>query len=149
VSWTTISGCIAQLRGALGDMRVAGQHHGDRLADMAHLVQRQDGLIVKRRAVIRFGDNFSNILAGDDAMDAGDFPRCAGINVADAAVRHRRPRDFAVEHAGQAQIVHVVGAAGDLGAHFEARNLSPDLLHRRLNARLRPVPAAPRGGCRP
>ena len=30
-----------------------GQHHRDRLADVAHLVDRQDRLVVERRAVVR------------------------------------------------------------------------------------------------
>ena len=42
-----------------GDVRVDGEHHGDRLADVAHLVEREDRLIVERRAVIRLGDDFS------------------------------------------------------------------------------------------
>ena len=40
-----------QLCRRLGDMRVCGQHHGDRLADKMHLVDREDRLIVEGRAV--------------------------------------------------------------------------------------------------
>ena len=36
-----------------GDMGVGGYDHRDRLADEAHLVDCQDGLVVERRAVIR------------------------------------------------------------------------------------------------
>ena len=80
---------LDQLRGALGHMRIARQHGGDRLADMVHLVERQDRLVVKRRTVIGLGDQLADILAGDDAMHAGDGARCTHVDVADAAVRHR------------------------------------------------------------
>ncbi len=46
-----------QLRRLLGHMRVVGQHHGDRLADITHLVERQDRLVVEGRAVIGVGDD--------------------------------------------------------------------------------------------
>ena len=38
-----------QLHRAFGGVRIGGQHDGDRLADIAHLVERQDRLIVERR----------------------------------------------------------------------------------------------------
>ena len=80
---------LDQLRGALGDMRIARQHGRDRLADMVHLVERQDRLIVKRRTVIGLANQLADILAGDDAMHAGDGSRGARVDAADAAVRHR------------------------------------------------------------
>ena len=80
---------LDQLRGALGDMRIARQHGGDRLADMVHLVERQDRLVVKCRTVIGLRDQLADILAGDDAMHAGDGLCGTRVDVADAAVRHR------------------------------------------------------------
>ena len=50
-----------QLHRLFGDMRIAGQHHRDRLADMAHFVERQDRLIVKGRAVVGFRDELLDI----------------------------------------------------------------------------------------
>ena len=37
----------------LGDMRIGGEHHRDRLADIVHLVEREDRLVVEGRAVVR------------------------------------------------------------------------------------------------
>ncbi len=76
-----------QLRGPLGHVRVARQHHGDRLADVTHLVERQDRLVVKGRAVIGLGDQLADVFAGHDAMHARDRARRLRIDAADAAVR--------------------------------------------------------------
>ena len=53
---------VDQLHRLLGDVRILGQHHGDRLADMAHLVEREDRLVVEGRAVIGLGDDLADIL---------------------------------------------------------------------------------------
>ena len=47
---------LDQAQRLFGDMRIGGQHHRDRLADVADLFQRQDRLVVERRAVIRIGN---------------------------------------------------------------------------------------------
>jgi len=44
-----------ELRRLLGDVRIGGDHGRHRLADEAHLLVRQDRLIMKRRTVIRIG----------------------------------------------------------------------------------------------
>ncbi len=69
-----------QLRGALGDVRIGGEHDRDRLADMAHLVEREDRLVVKRGAVIGLRDERADVLAGDDPVHAGKRPRRAGVD---------------------------------------------------------------------
>ena len=115
------------LRGRLGDVRIGSEHDGDRLADEAHLLHRQDRLVVESRPVIRIGDDFDDILRGDDAEDAGHLPRCADVERFDAAVRHRAAEDLAVQHAGQPHQVGIFGAAGDLFACFEARHRAADL----------------------
>jgi len=66
-------------------------------------------------------------IAGHDVMDAGQRARRRRVDAADAPVRDRAAEDLAVEHAGQAQVVHILGAAGDLGAPFEARQRAADL----------------------
>ncbi len=42
-------------------------------------------------------------------------------------MRDRTAEDLGVQHAGQAQIVSVFDAAGDLGAALDARQRTPDL----------------------
>src|SRR5258707_9759070 len=45
-------------------------------------------------------------------------------------MRDRRAENLAVEHARNAQIVDIFGAARDLGARFQPRQRAPDLVHR-------------------
>ena len=61
------------MRGRLGNMGVVGEHDGDRLADEADLVEREDRLVVECRAVIRVGNDCADVLAGDDAVHARKF----------------------------------------------------------------------------
>ena len=42
---------VDQLRRGLRHVRIARQHHRDRLADVVDLVEREDRLVVERRAV--------------------------------------------------------------------------------------------------
>ena len=46
----------------LGDVRVGGKHDGDRLADVADLLERQNRLIVKGGPVVRIRDQLSGRL---------------------------------------------------------------------------------------
>ena len=118
-----------RLHGLVGDMRIAGQDHRHRLADMAHLVDRQDRLIVKRRAVIGLRNELLDVGSGDHPMHARHGARRRGVEAADAAVRHGGAEHLAVQHAGQAQMMGVVGAAGHLGAHFKPRDRLADPAH--------------------
>ena len=59
-----------QLRRLLGDVRIGRQHDRDRLAHVVHLVDRQDRLVVERRAVIGVGDHLPHVVGGDDAVHA-------------------------------------------------------------------------------
>jgi len=120
-----------QLHRVLGDMRIGGEHHRDRLADVVHLVERQDRLIVEGGTVIGLGNDLVDVFAGDDAVHAVERTRRRGVDAADAAVRHGRAEHLAVQHAGQAQVMRIFGAAGDLGARFEPRQLSADFTHGR------------------
>ena len=116
-----------QLRRLLGDMRIGGEHHRDRLADVAHLVDRQDRLVVECRPVIGLRDDLAHVVDGDDAIDAGHLLGRAGVDRLDAAVRDRAAEDLAVQHAGQPHGVGVFGAAGDLLARLEPRQRAADL----------------------
>jgi hypothetical protein len=118
-----------QLRGLLGNMRIARQNGGDRLADITHFFERQYRLIVKGGTVIRFRNELAYILAGNNAMHTRKCLRSRGIDAADASVRHGRAKNLAIQHAGHAQIMRIVGAAAYFGARFKARKLSTDLVH--------------------
>ncbi len=110
-----------------GDVGIGGHHHRDRLADEAHLVDRQDGLIVERGAVVGIGDHLADVVGGEDAMNAGNLLRGAGVDRLDPAMRHRAAEDLSVQHSRQPHGVRVFGASGDLLAGFEPRQRTADL----------------------
>ena len=58
--------------GLFGDVRVGREHHRDRLADVAHLVESEDRLVVERRAVIGFGNDLQNVAGSDDVVNPGE-----------------------------------------------------------------------------
>jgi hypothetical protein len=115
------------LHGLLGDMRIGREHDRDRLAHEAHLVDREDRLVVECRPIIGMRDDGADVVRGDDAEDARDLLRRAGVDRLDAAMRDGAAEDLAIQHAGQAQIVGVFGAARDLVARLQARQRTADL----------------------
>ena len=116
-----------ELHGLLGDVRIGREHHRHRLADEPHLVDRDDRLIVEGRAVIGRRNDRPDILAGHDAHHTRERRRRPGVDRADAAVRDGRAEHLAEEHAGQAQVVGIFGAARHLGARLQARDGTADL----------------------
>ena len=115
------------LRGLVGDMRIAGEHHRDRFADKMHLANGQDRLVVECRPVIGISDDFPHVVAGIDGVDAGHFAGGAGVDRLDAAMRDRAAEDFCMQHAGQLHQMSVFGAAGHLVAPFKPRQRAADL----------------------
>ncbi len=115
------------VRRGFGNMRIGGEHDGDRLADETHFVDRQDRLVVERRPVIRIGDHLAHVVRGDDAKHARHCLRRGRIDRLDAAMRHGGTENLAMQHAGQPHQVRVFGAAGDFFAAFEARHRAADL----------------------
>ena len=116
-----------QRRRLLGDMRIGGEHDGNRLPHIMHLVDREDRLVVESRAVIGLRDDLANILGGDDAINPGHLPGCAHIDRSDAAVRDGAAENLAVQHPGKPHGMGVFGAPGDLVAPFEPRQGAADL----------------------
>ena len=51
-----------RVRRGFGNMRIGGEHDGDRLADETHFVDRQDRLVVERRPVIGIGDDLADVV---------------------------------------------------------------------------------------
>ena len=110
-------------------MRIARQYGRDRLPDITHFVERQDRLVVEGRAVIGIRDQLADIFAGDDTMHPGQLPRRLRVDAADTPMRYRGAKHFAVQHARHTQIVRIVRASGDFGAHFKPGNISSDLIY--------------------
>ena len=63
------------------------QHHRHRLAGVAHFVDGKYRLIVKRRAVVRLGDQLANILAGVNGEHAGQRARRRHVGLSRAVLR--------------------------------------------------------------
>jgi hypothetical protein len=116
-----------RLHGLLGHVRIGRQHHGDGLADEAHLLVREDRLVVERRAVIGVRNDGLDVVDRDDAIDAGDLLRRAGVDRLDAAMRDGAAEDLGMQHAGQAEIMGVLRAARDFFARFKAGQRAADL----------------------
>ena len=115
-------------RRLLGDVRIARQHHRNRLAEEADLLEREhELLVVKGRPVVRVRQDGKDIAAGDDARDTFDGEGLAHVDALDLAVRDGATEDLSVEHPGKAQVRDVLGRAADLGACLEPRNGASDL----------------------
>ena len=59
-----------QRGGLLRHMGILREHHRDRLADIMHLVDGEDRLVVEGGAVIGMRDDLAHVVRGDDAVDA-------------------------------------------------------------------------------
>ncbi len=83
---------VDQLGGVLGDVRILGEHRGDRLADVAHLVRGQHRLAVRRELLDRpFAEidrpDVVDVARGPHRDHAGQRAGLAGVDRDDAAVR--------------------------------------------------------------
>jgi hypothetical protein len=108
--------------GLLGDVWIGGKHQGHRFADVAHLLDREHGLVVERRAVVRIGHDAGHVPGGQHAMHAGKGSRRLRIDPPDATVREGAAHDLPVEHARQPESVDVLGPSRQLGPGFESGN---------------------------
>jgi hypothetical protein len=113
--------------GLLRHMGIVRQHHRDGLADIMHLVDGEDRLVVEGRAVIGVRDDLAHVLRGDDAVDARHRLGGAGVDQSDPAVGDGRAEDPAEQHARQPQIMGVFRPSRDLLARFQPRQRAADL----------------------
>jgi hypothetical protein len=121
--------CLDELERALGHVRILGEHDRHGLPDMAHLLVRKNGLVVKGRSVIRICNELDDVLDCDDTMDTSQFSRGTRLDPADAAVGNGAAENFSMQHAGKTQILQILRASRHLGAPFDARNAAADLSH--------------------
>ena len=99
-----------QVGGILGEVARFGDHDGDRLADIAHALDRERPLVHRRleRDQERVGE-LAHVLAGDDRPDAVLRQCRARIDAGNLGVRVRRADDVSVQRAGRHR--QVVGIA--------------------------------------
>ena len=83
-------------------MRIGGEHDRHRLADIAHLADREDRLVVEGRAVIGLRDDLADFFGVTTRYTPGIARAALDVDRLDAAVRDRAAEDLAVQHAGQA-----------------------------------------------
>ena len=101
--------------GLHGGFRCLGSHRGDRIADKAHAVDGEDGLVLEVDARVQ-----REIAASDDGADPGDGLGLLDVDAADNGVRVRRADDMRVEHPGELEISGVERGAGDLFQAIDA-----------------------------
>ena len=83
-----------RLARAPGSLGMIGSDRGDRLTRIEHGVGREHGLVRADEAVGRAG----HVFGGDDHLDAGDAPRGAHVEPADAGMGMRRPQRLPPHH---------------------------------------------------
>ncbi len=125
---------LDQLAGVLGDVARVRDHHGDRLADVAHAICRE-WIVRYRRAHHRRDrpDRALKLGTGDDAHDAREGAGACCVDVTDACVRMRRAQDGGMlEARDRREIVDEARAAGEQRLIFLARQrpADPGLLDR-------------------
>ncbi len=107
--------CGNQLHRLVGDMRIARQHGGNRLTDVAHFVDGEDrdrGTPGRNKAP----GSASERPSGDDAINTFG---ARGFTVNASYPREARSSEkLCRQHARQLQVMRIVGPLGDLGAHF-------------------------------
>ena len=122
---------IDQLGGVLGLFQCFGHHHGNVVANVAHLVQRQDrvrrllhGLAVGAgdQPAARQAANLgvSHVLANQHIHHAGRGLGSFDVDALDAGMRMRRTHEHRVGLAGDVDVVGVLATAGEKAIVFFA-----------------------------
>ena len=114
---------INQCQRFLGDFLTDGCDGGDGLAPVAHLAV-ENVLVLGQRSVARGGravvQHARHILVRQHRLDPGVRECTAGVDRNDVGVCHRTAQRTGVEHAGQAHVASIAGAASDLFDHIPA-----------------------------
>ena len=124
-----------QGEGAVGGFLIDCGHGSDHVADIAHLVDRDDRLVSDRDAIIGIRQP-RRIGTGHDGDDTRERLGAPGIDRADAGMRMGTAQHLRMQHAGQA---HIKGLAEAIDAELDAGRL-PDL--ETLSRRFAPHPTA-------
>ena len=128
---------VLRLRGIVGD------HHGHRLADVAHLGVRDHRLLEgldpghrvraqrdRRHDAVHRGHDLAR---RDHGVHAGALERSGGVDGPDAPVRYGRAHDRGVQHAVAAQVVDVPPLALEQASILDALDRPPDRSARLLD----------------
>ena len=97
---------------ATGLLGVLGGHDRHRLAEVAHAVEREHGLVRELEAVAPLA---GDVVAREHRVHAGHGDRFADVEREDPGVRVRAPDGDAPEHSGCVEVACVGELAGHLG----------------------------------
>jgi hypothetical protein len=109
--------------GAAGLLRMLGGDEGDRLAEVAHLVDGEDGLVGKLEPVALLA---RHVAVREDRVDSGHALGCGGAHALDLGERMGATDRVAVEHARGEEVARVRELAGDLGDGVNAADRLAD-----------------------
>jgi hypothetical protein len=104
---------LDQLERVLRDVGRLGDHAGDLLALVAHLVGDEHGLRVARQRRHPGEVVLGHQLAGDDGDDTRQRSGGRGVDRRDSSVGVGASQDLHVEHPGQRDVVEVLALAPD------------------------------------
>ena len=113
---------VDELERVLGEIAVAGDHHRDRLADIAHAIDRNRPAFDRRLDADREARRQRlDLGAGDHGDNAGRPPRGGQVDRADVGMRMRGAKNSGVTRARRyADIVDEAAAAGEQRQVFDA-----------------------------
>ena len=122
---------LDQLQRVLGEVTVRRHHHGDRLADIAHALDRdRPALDVRLHAGEQRRPERGHLGRGDHRRDALRGARRAHVDRADDRMRMRRAQHGGVQRARRhAEIVDVAPAPGEQGRVLHPLDRLPDPAH--------------------
>ena len=96
------------------------RHRRHRIADMAHLLRRDDGLILEHRPVKRlYAFVVQDIIARQHRHDTGNLLSLARVDARNPRMRIRTAENFPVHHSRHAHVRQVLRPSGHFGFVIE------------------------------
>ena len=118
---------LHELHRLLRDLALFRGHCGHDVANAAHPVHGQHGLVLNGVAVVRV--QAFEVVPGDDGDNTGQSRGPAHIYLDKLGVRVRAAERLGMEHARQLDIGGVLRVAGDLGVTVHPRGVAADHAH--------------------
>src|SRR6266404_5163437 len=114
---------LNQIESFKRDQLFAGDYRGHWIADMADAVEAKRLFVLADRKNAIFD---GEIFASEYEVDAGVRGGARNVDAANARVRVRRAKEFAMRHAGKGNVVGEAGLPGDFGASIHAAARATD-----------------------
>ncbi len=118
------------LGGVARDVAIRRHHHRNRVPDEVDAVHREDMMMRNTQAgqgsAARHRPYFLGVFSDEDRGDAGKFKRGLDVDRFDLRRAVRAAHDAGVVHAGNLNIVHISGGAGDQARIFAPADALPN-----------------------